>query len=269
MSHFKLSNKILDLGLTTSELHVFTYLCSIHSTTSTLLGDLVKVKQATIAEKCLINKVDTVSNIISRLMQKGLIQRIIRTRKADGNKGTNSYILNKPSLTGGYFYVDRFNFNGLLNSRQMRMFLFMSRSYNNKLDYCWNSYADISKQLGIKRSDAIATIKELIELHVITKKRTKSRDNYKIFVDNHYSIIFKVAHKRISRKIKARKKLHFLHKCSHMLKRVHNCCEKYYSFQNYNITISNQCQQEFFDSGGRVRKRVSFILPNLSLQKKE
>lgn len=29
---YKLSNRILDLGLTSSELHVFAYPCSIHST---------------------------------------------------------------------------------------------------------------------------------------------------------------------------------------------------------------------------------------------
>lgn len=86
------------------------------------------------------------------------VQRIIRTRKADANLVTNSYILNKPSISGGYFFVDRMNFDGLMNARQMRMFLFLSRSYSNQLKYCWNSYTDIAKQLGIKRSDIIPNL---------------------------------------------------------------------------------------------------------------
>lgn len=105
MNLCKLSNRILDLGLTASELHVFAYLYSIHnSTTTTLLGDLVKVKQSIIVVKCCIAKTETVSKIISQLMQKGLVQRIVRTRKADGNLGTNS-LYNQQAVHFGRLFL--------------------------------------------------------------------------------------------------------------------------------------------------------------------
>lgn len=196
MSVFKMSNNLfsedfLKLKLTPNELYVFTYLCSVHSHAHTLLGDLIKVKQATIAKKCNIKTTETVSRCISSLITKGLISRVIKTIKADRNRGTNSYILKKPSNNevNGFFYVSR-NIFGILSARQLRVYLFLAKSYDKKNNDSWNSYNDIARQLNISRQEAIKNVAELLELKVITKSLRKAKNNNRVFVDNHYTIIF-------------------------------------------------------------------------------
>lgn len=62
MSKFTLSNQIFNLGLDSKELSVYAYLCSLPSFQNTLSGAAtVRVKQATIALKCGIKAVQTVS----------------------------------------------------------------------------------------------------------------------------------------------------------------------------------------------------------------
>ena len=71
---FKLSNDILDCGLTPNELKVAVCLYSC------VFGNryVVQVKQSTIAHKCGIKSIATVSNIICKLQRKGIIERVSR-----------------------------------------------------------------------------------------------------------------------------------------------------------------------------------------------
>lgn len=188
MNLFKLSNRILDLKLTASELTVFAYLCSIRAS-KMLIGDMVKVRQSVIAEKCGIKTSATVSRIIRSLQEKGFIDMIIPTEKANRMRSTNSYIIKKLSHSDGFFYVQKNIFCGRLNPRQIRVYLFIARSYSHKLGYCWNSYNDIAKQLGMKRTDVINTIKELTHSKFIRKICRHSHENKRVFVDNIYIIV--------------------------------------------------------------------------------
>ena len=72
---FKLNNSILDSGLTPNELKVAVclYSCVFNNRC------IVQIKQATIAQKCGIKKIETVANIICQLQRKGIIERVSST----------------------------------------------------------------------------------------------------------------------------------------------------------------------------------------------
>ena len=74
-AYFRLNNSILDCGLTPNELKVAACLYSC------VLNDrcVVQIKQATIAQKCGIKKIETVANIICQLQRKGIIERVSST----------------------------------------------------------------------------------------------------------------------------------------------------------------------------------------------
>ncbi len=190
MSRFKMSNQIFSLGLDAQEISVYTYLCSIRSEQSTITGeDTVKVKQSTIAQNCGIKAVQTVAKIIARLAEKGLAEPVKRSVKANRHKGTYLYAVKKLPVDRSYFLVDRHIF-GKLIPRQMMVYLFLCKSYSVELQDSWNSYNDIAGQTGMKREAVIQTVNELVELRLITRCRRKSRENHRVYVDNHYQIIF-------------------------------------------------------------------------------
>lgn len=190
MSRFKLSNQIFDLGLDAQELSVYAYLCSIHSGQQTITGEtVVSVKQSTIAQNCGIRSVQTVARVLSRLTDKGLTERIRRSMKVNRHKGTYSYAVKQLALDGGWFFVDRHIF-GRLVPRQMMIYLFLCKAYSTKLGDSWNSYNDIANQTGMKREAVIQTINELAEKRLIVRCRRKSKENKRVYVDNHYQIIF-------------------------------------------------------------------------------
>lgn len=193
LNYVKISNKLLDLELTNSELAVITYLATIHTSTISKNGTAwICVKQSTIAQKCAIKSVQTVGRVISSLINKGLIWRSVRILKNDNKSGTTCYALSLPSINDGYFMLDRKAVNGTLTPRQMRVYLHICRCIDNNIGYCWNSYNDLAKIIGMKRSDIIEVISELCELHYISKQRIKRKDNRRVFSDNHYAIIIYV-----------------------------------------------------------------------------
>ena len=92
--------------------------------------------------------------------------------------------------------IDRRVF-GMLTPRQMLVYLFLCKSFSTVLHDCWNSYNDISAQIGMKRKSVIQTIRELVELGLIVRIQRRSKENRRVYVDNHYSIVrFEVAHIR-------------------------------------------------------------------------
>lgn len=203
MSLFKLSNSIFNLKLSASELTIYAYLCGLPSEYIMLDGAVaVKVKQATIASKCGIKAVQTVSKVITSLEKKSLVEPVKRSVKRNGYKGTYMYKVKKLPTENSFFFVDRSVF-GQLVPRQMIIYLFICKSYNSQLADCWNSYADISSQTGLKRETVIQTIAELEAMKFIRKSRRKSRDNRRVYVDNHYILILYVKGTFKGRKRKA------------------------------------------------------------------
>lgn len=176
-AYIKLNNSILDCGLTVNELKVAVCLYAA------AFNGIVQIKQATIAEKCSFKQEKTVANIICRLQRKGIIERIVRPYKRNGNLGTYIYKL-KQIVSRGYFKVKRYILNKL-SAVQLRMYLFICRAVTKKNE-SWNSYNDIAQALGIGRSKVIATIKELINMGVVRRFKIKKKDGS--YSDNHYSL---------------------------------------------------------------------------------
>ncbi len=207
MSLYKLGNKIFELGLTAQEMAVYAYMCSLPSEYP-MLDDAaaVKVKQSTIARKCGIKAVQTVAKVIALLSEKELVEPLKRETKANKHKGTYVYTVKKLPTEDSFFFVDRHVF-GRLIPRQMMIYLFLCKSYSNKLKDSWNSYNDISNQTGMKRETVIKTISELEAMKLIAKSKRKSKWNNKVYVDNHYKIIFFVRGK-ISKVCKKIARLH-------------------------------------------------------------
>ena len=150
-------------------------------------GTAVKVKQATIAQKCGLKAVQTVSKVMDSLAAKGLVVPVKRSTKANGYKGTYIYEVKKLPTTDSFFFVDRSVF-GKLVPRQMMIYLFICKSFSLQLKDCWNSYNDIAVQIGLKRESVVQTIRELVELGLIVRMQRRSKENRRVYVDNHYSI---------------------------------------------------------------------------------
>jgi len=189
MSIFRLSNDIFTLGLNAQEIAVYAYLCSLFPIASTLQGCIVvSVKQRTIALNCGMKSPVTVSRTIDRLREKGLVEHLERSTKANGQRGTYSYAVMVQQTDKGYFNLARRVF-GMLSPRQMLVYLFLCKSFSTVLHDCWNSYNDISAQIGMKRKSVIQTIRELVELGLIVRIQRRSKENRRVYVDNHYSIV--------------------------------------------------------------------------------
>ena len=176
---FRLNNSILDCGLTPNELKVAVclYSCVFNNRC------VVQIKQATIAQKCGIKKIETVANIICQLQRKGIIERVSRPHKANGQLGTYIYKL-KAIVSKGYFKIKRYIL-GRLNGVQLRMYLFVCRAITKKNDM-WNSFNDISRALQIGRKKVIAVINELVGMGFVRKLKVLKKDGS--YSDNHYSV---------------------------------------------------------------------------------
>ncbi len=236
MSVFKLSNSIFNLGLTVAEMAVYAYFCSLPSDyPQTFDGThLIKVKQATIASKCGIKSVQTVAKVISLLSGKGLVEPVRRSIKRNGYKGTYIYNVKKLSTKDSFFYVDRSVF-GQLVPRQLMVYLFICKSYSTQLCDCWNSYTDISRQTGMKRETIVKTITELEALKLIRKSKRKSKSNNRVFVDNHYILIFYIPRRLFKKSQKIVRSLS-------QSNRTNSLINKLSISINYNSTLSGKCQ---------------------------
>lgn len=240
MSRYKLSNQIFDLGLDAQELSVYAYLCSLPTNRRTLDGAAtICVKQSTIAEKSGIRATQTVSKIISRLCVRELIEPLGRSVKANRHKGTYSYAVQHLDQKPGYFFVDRRVF-GMLTPRQMMIYLFLCKSFSTSLNICWNSYQDIAAQTGMKRELVIQTVNELEAMHLIVRFRKKARENNRMYMDNHYQIVF-----FLRGRIRRGKKVARLLCESNRTKMVFG--EKPFIIQNHNSTKNEICQEVLKD----------------------
>jgi len=197
VSIFRLSNSIFALGLDAQELSVYAYLCSLPASGFTLQGgSIVTVKQRTIALNCGIKSPVTIAKTIDRLREKGLVDYLERNKKANGHHGTYCYAVTKQQTDTGFFTVNRHIF-GMLIPRQMLVYLFLCKSFSTVLHDCWNSYNDISAEIGMKRETVVQTIRELVGLGLIIRMQRRSKENRRVYVDNHYSIVrFEVGHIR-------------------------------------------------------------------------
>jgi len=234
MSQYRLSNSIFDLGLNAQEMSVYAYLCSLPSDYRTLRGmDIVKVKQATIGLNCGLKSLQTVAKVMAALTAKQLIEPQQRSHKRNGQKGTYSYAVKKLPTGSSYFLMERRVF-GQLTPHQMLVYLFLCKAYSPSLGDSWNSYNDISEQTGMKRENVVRIVQELIDKKLIVRSRRRSRDNNKVFVDNHYWIVrFGTSAVRIKKKVRLQRKCNRT-VCLHSRHNV--LC-------HYNSTLCRICQE--------------------------
>lgn len=190
MHRIKLSNQIFSIGLSNTALCIYAYLCSLNSKTMMNGEDAVKVKQATIAAACGIRSVQTVAKGLQELMQKELVGKPIRTIREDRSLSTNIYCVKKQPVSDCFFFVcPKQAFSGTLCPRQLVVYLFLCKAHSMRLGRSWNSYNDMSRQLGMKRETVIATVQELCDRKMIYKQRRFSRGNKNVYVDNLYFIV--------------------------------------------------------------------------------
>lgn len=194
LSYIKLPNEILEINLTANELAVLFYLSSIYSG-----KDTVRVKQSTIAQKCGFKTTQTVSRITTSLSAKGLITQR-RCVYDDNSTGIIFYTLNLPCSVSGYFPVDRHILSEGLTPTQLKVYLHICRALLPAGGKCWNSYNDLARMTGICRSKVIVIISQLIGHNVIRKQRIKTRENRRVYGDNHYMLVRYAAHRPIRRK---------------------------------------------------------------------
>ena len=265
MSHFKLPNQIFTFGMDAQEITIYAYLCSLPGIRQTLDGcSAVSVKQSTIAHQCGIKSVRTVARVIDSLQEKGLAEAIGRSRKANRHRGSYTYAVRHLSTDAGYFFVDRHIF-GRLVPRQMLIYLFLCKSFSYELNICWNSFNDIAAQTGMKREMVIQTINELVEMHLIVRMRRKARTSSRLFIDNHYQIVF-FRHGRIRKKRNVRSYRNYDRTGCEM-----HC--KSLSVHNHHITFSSECQAvsaQFCKARGSPSDATHLSVPkNLPTEKKK
>lgn len=239
MSNIKLSNKIFELGLTSKELSIYAYLCSLPNDYPMLSGTAVKVKQSTIAQKCGIKSVQTVAKVINSLAEEGLVIPLKRSVKDNGYKGTYIYEVKKLPVNDSFFFVERRVF-GRLVPRQIMIYLFICKSFSIRLMDSWNSYNDIAEQTGMKRETVVKTVSELEDMKLIVKSKRKSKDNKRVYVDNHYQIIFYV-----QGTFKGKKIVRLHSRCSRTSSLYLNKPQNH----NYNNTKVIKCQVVFLVRG--------------------
>lgn len=183
-NYFKLPNSIFTQKLTSTEVAVAAALYSARTGYRAADGHIVVIKQSTICKNTGIKCTETVCNAINRLSLLGIIKRIKRRYKRNGHLGTYQYTL---SFSGKYSTVDRNVFKLGLSPALLRVYLFLNKCIDKKLNRCWNSYKDIAEQLSMARSRVIEIVKTLVGKGLIQcKKIIKSNGCYS---DNHYSII--------------------------------------------------------------------------------
>ena len=262
-SVFKMSNHIFDYGLSANELHIYTVLCSVYS--STYQHDIVTIKQSLIAEKCGFKTAETVSRGIATLCGKGLIKRAVRFIKRNGDLGTYHYTITLPQEQGNYFYVSR-KIIGKLNSIQMRMYLFICKCLDSRTGECWNSYNDIANALRIKRTRVIETIKQLISLNVIERIRKRKADGS--YSDNHYRLLNIVASvRKFFKKKESRFSQNLLSLSTILNVQKYRSVAKPLYFHNTHYT--QVCQVLFFATRGSPLNQGSFIEPTMTIQREK
>lgn len=199
-SYINLPNEILQKDLTANELAVIFYLSSIYVPK----GDMLRVRQSTIARNCGLKTMQTVSRVTSLLQEKGLLEQR-RCVYENNSNGTFFYRLRIPECSKGYFRVQRQILSEGLTPAELRVYLFICRSLSPAIGRCWNSYNDLARLIGIKRNKVIAIVAQLAKRNVIRVERRKSRHNRRVYADNHYTIVRYAPHRPIRKRTYSKK----------------------------------------------------------------
>lgn len=181
---FKMPNNIFDKNLSATELTVLTTMYSLRGVCCKN-KKYVRISQKAIATITGLTS-KTISRIIDKLRRLNLILDIKRYFVDSHKLGTYHYTL--PIIKYNYFFVSRkiFKLTKKLTSSEMRMYLYCCKCADSRTMQFWNSFNDISSQLGLHRSSVIATLKSLINKGLISRYRVTKKDGS--YADNYYQI---------------------------------------------------------------------------------
>lgn len=257
-----MSNHIFDYKLSSKTIAVYAALMSVYS--NSYNHKVISIKQSSLCEKTGIKSEETVAKHIGILIRLGFIESVSRHIKRNGDYGTYHYTLKLPQEQGNYFYVPR-SIIGKLNPVQLRVYLFICKCKDNKTGECWNSYNDFAKALHTKRSNVIATIKELVALKVIEKIMVIKKDGS--YSDNHYRLADVVTVIVTYFKKKKNRLVNSLFSLKNNLIEIKSRYANY--LQGNYCTANSLCQVLFFIIRGSPFILASLIVPTLYYQEEK
>lgn len=258
---FIMPNDVFNAPLNATELTVLAAVYSLRSRSISKGRKYIKVNQQTIATLCGLKSTKTVSKAINKLCRLGFIERI--DRYYEDYKKLGSYVYTIPVIKGrAFFFVSRRMFKFKLSAAQTRMYLFFCKCADSRSKRFWNSYNDICRSLGLKRSAVIKTVSELIKIGLVKRyKVTKRNGSYS---DNHYKVMIWKLPKRIIKRKKKRSR--FAPGFSHSS----ICVKLFYSFIiNHKSKNVNTLRIYFFDLRGSPKIFRSLLVPILDTNRKK
>lgn len=181
---FKMPNNIFEKNLSATELTVLTTMYSLRGVCYRN-KKFVRISQKAIATITGLTP-KTISRIIDKLRRLNLILEIKRYFVDSHKLGTYHYTL--PIVKYNYFFVNRkiFKLTNKLTASEIRMYLYCCKCADSRTMQFWNSFNDISSQLGLHRSSVISTLKSLIKKGLISRYRVTKKDGS--YADNYYQI---------------------------------------------------------------------------------
>lgn len=183
---FRMPNKIFDMNMRLSATEL-TVLAALYSLRGVCYKNkkYVRISQKAIATMTGLTP-KTISRIIDKLRRLNLVLDIKRYFVDSHKLGTYHYTL--PVIKYSYFFVSRkiFKLTNKLTASEMRMYLYCCKCADSRTMQFWNSFNDISNQLGLHRSSVISTLKSLIKKGLIIRYRVTKKDGS--YADNYYQI---------------------------------------------------------------------------------
>lgn len=245
---FKMPNNIFEKNLSATELTVLTTMYSLRGVCYRN-KKFVRISQKAIATITGLTP-KTISRIIDKLRRLNLILEIKRYFVDSHKLGTYHYTL--PIVKYNYFFVNRkiFKLTNKLTASEMRMYLYCCKCADSRTMQFWNSFNDISSQLGLHRSSVIATLKSLIKKGLISRYRVTKKDGS--YTDNYYQINSILIHKP-----KIRKKRRYYRVASSIFPfRFVLCSRKSYKGIVQNLHKSVKCYFSFLRGSPKIYTSV-------------
>ena len=183
----KIPNSFLN-ELTNTELLVACRLYSAVNARTKLnsRGYEISIKQETIAVSCCLS-LSTVKRTLASLEHKGIILHKYRRPNVIGYLGTYRYSLKPFAFLSDYFFMHKRVFTYCLTPKQFKVYALFCKLRCNDISRFYQSYSDLQGLTGIKRSELICLINELISKRLIRrqKKLTRCGD----YTDNTYFVV--------------------------------------------------------------------------------
>jgi predicted transcriptional regulator len=184
--YMKIPNSFLT-DLTFSEFAVAVKLYSLVNSHTKVNGKgfEVCIKQSTLSKHSGLSE-STVKRVLRALKIKGIVIGKYRQKGTGGFLGAYHYTLKPFSFLSDYFIMPNRVFVHRLSPKLLFVYSLCHKlKRNGSMDF-FHSYNDMAKMLGMKRSEVIWCINELIRRKLVhrQRKRTKSGD----YTDNTYII---------------------------------------------------------------------------------